>query len=415
MRNSQRNPSPKSVSTNRIHSSSRLCLRLTDLVGVLAKLISYMWRDEAPEVRKHYEDQAAIKKVEHAAMYPNYVYAPQRKDSRRAGPGEPAEAPVRTPSGRLSRAGRPAARRGRALTSDDLPAEARVRTPGLETVGQYGAGAVAYSSGAEGVQMTPSTSGSGSSSSTGALVSPGHQVGPSALAHAYNLEQAEHDPLAAPYQQSTAMEAYDAYTYSAQRWHPHDHRAPAPGTPTNEYWHPVPPMSAPAAMSHFNLSTTYDEVLHHQPPMSSTTASTADWNLMSGHSAPSTAASSVPLHPASGSVRGSPLPWTEVGSLPSSGYEMGGYPAAHNNYDPALIGDVGGAYGSAAVGAMGEAALDGAGYSPFGGASEYGHPTSSEMDAGVEWENHQQHLQMMHQHDHQQGYAFPPSHQYPPQ
>lgn len=35
-----------------------------------AKLIGYMWRDESPTVRKHYEAKAAEAKVEHAAKYP---------------------------------------------------------------------------------------------------------------------------------------------------------------------------------------------------------------------------------------------------------------------------------------------------------------------------------------------------------
>lgn len=35
-----------------------------------AKIIGFMWRDESVEVRKFYDEQAALKKAEHLLKYP---------------------------------------------------------------------------------------------------------------------------------------------------------------------------------------------------------------------------------------------------------------------------------------------------------------------------------------------------------
>jgi hypothetical protein len=44
----------------------------------LSKMISQQWKSLSPEDRQHWEDLAKEKKKEHEAMYPNYVYRPQR-------------------------------------------------------------------------------------------------------------------------------------------------------------------------------------------------------------------------------------------------------------------------------------------------------------------------------------------------
>ncbi|KAG5637230.1 hypothetical protein H0H81_005352 [Sphagnurus paluster] len=48
--------------------------------GDVSRLISRMWKNETPEVRAEYERRAEVKKVEHAAMYPNYRYMPKTKE-----------------------------------------------------------------------------------------------------------------------------------------------------------------------------------------------------------------------------------------------------------------------------------------------------------------------------------------------
>ena len=45
----------------------------------LSKVISEMWQNEAPQVRDEFERRAQEAKEQHAAMYPNYQYRPQRK------------------------------------------------------------------------------------------------------------------------------------------------------------------------------------------------------------------------------------------------------------------------------------------------------------------------------------------------
>ncbi|KAI5476426.1 hypothetical protein MNV49_007739 [Pseudohyphozyma bogoriensis] len=45
----------------------------------ISKLIGGMWRNETAEVRKEYEQQAAIKKLEHAELYPDYHFNPIRR------------------------------------------------------------------------------------------------------------------------------------------------------------------------------------------------------------------------------------------------------------------------------------------------------------------------------------------------
>lgn len=45
----------------------------------ISKMIGLMWKDESPEVRKWYDEQAELKKLEHLRMYPGYRYAPIRK------------------------------------------------------------------------------------------------------------------------------------------------------------------------------------------------------------------------------------------------------------------------------------------------------------------------------------------------
>ncbi|KAJ3565474.1 hypothetical protein NP233_g7610 [Leucocoprinus birnbaumii] len=51
----------------------------------LSKTISQQWKSLSPEERKVWEDKAKERKKEHEAMYPNYVYRPQRsKDKAKA-------------------------------------------------------------------------------------------------------------------------------------------------------------------------------------------------------------------------------------------------------------------------------------------------------------------------------------------
>ncbi|KAG6832501.1 hypothetical protein H0H87_001426 [Tephrocybe sp. NHM501043] len=48
----------------------------------VSKIISAMWKSEKPEVKAEYERRAEVKKLEHAAMYPNYRYAPMSKEAK---------------------------------------------------------------------------------------------------------------------------------------------------------------------------------------------------------------------------------------------------------------------------------------------------------------------------------------------
>ncbi|KXN82306.1 Repressor ROX1 [Leucoagaricus sp. SymC.cos] len=51
----------------------------------LSKTISQQWKSLTPEERKVWEDKAKERKKEHEAMYPNYVYRPQRSKDRARG------------------------------------------------------------------------------------------------------------------------------------------------------------------------------------------------------------------------------------------------------------------------------------------------------------------------------------------
>ncbi|KAG6813688.1 hypothetical protein H0H92_008536 [Tricholoma furcatifolium] len=48
----------------------------------VSKLISTMWKYEEDSVRREYERRAEEKKLEHAAMYPHYRYAPKSKEEK---------------------------------------------------------------------------------------------------------------------------------------------------------------------------------------------------------------------------------------------------------------------------------------------------------------------------------------------
>ncbi|KAK4057042.1 hypothetical protein OIO90_001942 [Microbotryomycetes sp. JL221] len=45
----------------------------------ISKLVGYMWRDESHETKRHYEELAAAKKLEHQLLYPDYTFKPQRR------------------------------------------------------------------------------------------------------------------------------------------------------------------------------------------------------------------------------------------------------------------------------------------------------------------------------------------------
>ncbi|KAF5356885.1 hypothetical protein D9756_006832 [Leucocoprinus leucothites] len=51
----------------------------------LSKTISQQWKSLSPEERKVWEDKAKERKKEHEAMYPNYVYRPQRSKDKAKG------------------------------------------------------------------------------------------------------------------------------------------------------------------------------------------------------------------------------------------------------------------------------------------------------------------------------------------
>ncbi|GLB37261.1 putative high mobility group [Lyophyllum shimeji] len=46
----------------------------------VSRMISQMWKNEAPEVKAEYERRAEVKKLEHAALYPHYRYMPKSKE-----------------------------------------------------------------------------------------------------------------------------------------------------------------------------------------------------------------------------------------------------------------------------------------------------------------------------------------------
>ncbi|GAA5876117.1 hypothetical protein JCM16303_007028 [Sporobolomyces ruberrimus] len=46
----------------------------------ISKLVGELWRAESPEVKKRYEDEAAAKKLEHKAKYPDYLFRPIRRE-----------------------------------------------------------------------------------------------------------------------------------------------------------------------------------------------------------------------------------------------------------------------------------------------------------------------------------------------
>ncbi|KAL7413751.1 hypothetical protein BDY24DRAFT_331342, partial [Mrakia frigida] len=47
--------------------------------GDVSKMISLLWKNESKEVRLRYDKLSAVRKAEHARLYPNYKYQPQRK------------------------------------------------------------------------------------------------------------------------------------------------------------------------------------------------------------------------------------------------------------------------------------------------------------------------------------------------
>ncbi|KAG9093304.1 hypothetical protein FS749_014641 [Ceratobasidium sp. UAMH 11750] len=48
----------------------------------ISKIISQMWSAEGPETKGHYEARAEEKKAEHAALYPDYKFAPMKKEDK---------------------------------------------------------------------------------------------------------------------------------------------------------------------------------------------------------------------------------------------------------------------------------------------------------------------------------------------
>ena len=54
----------------------------------LSKTISQQWKSLSPEERQYWEDLAKEKKKEHEAMYPNYVYRPQRTKDKKGKKGK---------------------------------------------------------------------------------------------------------------------------------------------------------------------------------------------------------------------------------------------------------------------------------------------------------------------------------------
>lgn len=50
--------------------------------AAVSKLISSMWKNETEHVRRHFERLAEDKKAEHQQLYPDYRFAPQRKEDK---------------------------------------------------------------------------------------------------------------------------------------------------------------------------------------------------------------------------------------------------------------------------------------------------------------------------------------------
>ncbi|GAA5916054.1 hypothetical protein JCM6882_008299 [Rhodosporidiobolus microsporus] len=63
----------------------------------ISKIIGQLWRNEPPEVRRQYEDMAALKKAEHKEKHPDYVFRPVRRTSTKRTP-KPKTAPCPPPA-----------------------------------------------------------------------------------------------------------------------------------------------------------------------------------------------------------------------------------------------------------------------------------------------------------------------------
>ncbi|KAA1468975.1 hypothetical protein DENSPDRAFT_551397 [Dentipellis sp. KUC8613] len=50
--------------------------------GEISRILAPMWASATPEVRAFYQDEAAREKAEHAARYPDYKFAPVKKEVR---------------------------------------------------------------------------------------------------------------------------------------------------------------------------------------------------------------------------------------------------------------------------------------------------------------------------------------------
>ncbi|KAH7335942.1 high mobility group box domain-containing protein, partial [Rhizoctonia solani] len=48
----------------------------------ISKIISQLWQSEGPETKGMYEARAEEKKAEHAALYPDYKFAPMKKEDK---------------------------------------------------------------------------------------------------------------------------------------------------------------------------------------------------------------------------------------------------------------------------------------------------------------------------------------------
>ncbi|BGP36841.1 hypothetical protein JCM10449v2_000743 [Rhodotorula kratochvilovae] len=65
----------------------------------ISKIIGQLWRDETPEIRRHYELEAERKKAEHKEKYPDYIFRPVRREAvkqtrkKRAAPAPTAPPP----------------------------------------------------------------------------------------------------------------------------------------------------------------------------------------------------------------------------------------------------------------------------------------------------------------------------------
>ncbi|GAA5992636.1 hypothetical protein JCM5350_005605 [Sporobolomyces pararoseus] len=66
----------------------------------ISKLVGELWRAESPEVKRKYENEAKVKKLEHQAKYPDYSFRPVRRDqpkksSLKKSDSEPKKRPAR--------------------------------------------------------------------------------------------------------------------------------------------------------------------------------------------------------------------------------------------------------------------------------------------------------------------------------